>query len=205
MISDPVHLPSPRLPAGETSQTELDRALLQPWVRGSDIGEHLDVLRAMSSFSSTVVELGVRFGVSTLALLAGRPDKLVSVDLNPCPMEPQIREAMRASGLADEKWEFRQGNSMETELAVCDMLFIDTLHTCDQLAGELNRWHESVRRWIVLHDTETFGWVGEDGKSPGLMAAVEAFLAAHGYMWSTMRRYRNNNGLYVLRRVQSNG
>jgi hypothetical protein len=48
----------------------------------SDINEHCDKLRELASQAGSVVELGMRHGVSTVALLAGQPQKMISYDLN---------------------------------------------------------------------------------------------------------------------------
>jgi hypothetical protein len=55
------------------------------------------------------------------------------------------------------------------------------------------------RRFIVLHDTTTFGEQGEREGSRGLWPAVAEFLAAHP-QWRLAARYHNNNGLTVLER-----
>jgi hypothetical protein len=61
------------------------------------------------------------------------------------------------------------------------------------------RHHERVRAWIVLHDSVTYGTVGDDG-GPGIRAAVNPFLAAHPE-WKVAADYLHNNGLMVLQRV----
>ena len=38
-----------------------------------------------------------------------------------------------------------------------DLLFIDTSHTREQLAQELEAFSRYTKRYIILHDTETFG------------------------------------------------
>ena len=47
----------------------------------SDINEHLPVLKELASQSDSVVEMGVRWVVSTFALLAGKPKSLTSMDI----------------------------------------------------------------------------------------------------------------------------
>lgn len=56
-----------------------------------------------------------------------------------------------------------------------------------------------VKKWIILHDTETFGIKSEIEGEGGLWPAVEEFLAAGG--WKIVERRTNNNGLTVLERV----
>ena len=55
---------------------------------------------------------------------------------------------------------FTVGDTKAIDIEETDLLFIDTLHTYDQLAAELARHGMKARRWIVLHDTTTFATNG---------------------------------------------
>jgi hypothetical protein len=96
-------------------------------------------------------------------------------------------------------FEFKLGDSRTVDIDTTDLLFIDTFHSGIQLWEELTRHHRSVRRWIVLHDTITFGETGENGE-PGLMSAVKSFVTEFP-QWSIVAEYLNNNGLTVLGRA----
>lgn len=82
----------------------------------------------------------------------------------------------------------------------CDMLFIDSHHTYRHCSMELERHGDNSRRWILFHDTETFGATGEDG-GRGLMRAVWEFLGRCPH-WELTAHWRNCNGLTLLRRVR---
>jgi hypothetical protein len=56
-----------------------------------------------------------------------------------------------------------------------------------------------ARRYIVLHDTTTFGERGEAEGQRGLWPAVEELLA--GGAFRLQQRSTNNNGLTILERV----
>jgi hypothetical protein len=144
------------------------------------------------------MELGVRNGVSTRALLAGRPNSLFCCDINPIP--EVISDLARDAGVS---WNYAQQSSIVPGIGgvYVDMLFIDTLHTKDQLAAELRRYSSYVQKWIVLHDTETYGFDGEGG-GRGLKDALIDFLLEHPMGWRVEVHYKNNNGLTVLRRTQ---
>ncbi|MDB5392238.1 MAG: methyltransferase family protein [Planctomycetaceae bacterium] len=157
----------------------------------SDINEHLSCLLRMAHCSKDVVEFGVRGAVSTTALLCGQPRRFRAFDLVRLPV---VSELEKLSGNC--AFQFEQRNCLEVDLKSTDVLFIDTLHTAAQLAAELNRHAVNVKRWIVLHDTSTFGSIGEDG-GPGLWDAVTAFLAANSN-WFIAVRYLHNNGLTIL-------
>lgn len=173
----------------------------------SDINEHLPRLMTMASLCDKVVELGVRGGVSTSALLAGLDQRvkfgprsnreLFSYDLNDCSNQT-LGNSLKGTQV---EWIFTCGDSRSIVIPECEMLFIDTLHTARQLSAELEQHHENVSRWIVLHDTETFGQHGEDGE-PGLMHALLDFLAkpSSGSNWRLINLLTNNNGLAVIER-----
>lgn len=166
---------------------EFDRLCQQP----SDINEHLSLLRGISMIYPHITEMGVRYGVSTTAFLAGHPDTLVSYDIVQL-INPALFQAMAPS----TKFQFILGNSLEVEIAPTHVLFIDTRHNEDQLYAELTRHHRQVRSHILLHDTETFGEHGEcSGR--GLRYAIAHFLMEHKNWWES-NHYVNNNGLTIL-------
>ena len=160
---------------------------------GPNIGEHCPTLRLMASECESVTEFGTNLAVSTTAFLAAQPKRLTTIDKEPSPAAEALLEFAGRTA-----FEIRQADSLMIDIEPTDLLLIDSLHTFSQLAGELERHAENVRRWIVLHDTVTFGDVGEDG-SRGLMAALNQFLASHAE-WRIVAEYRNSHGLTVLRR-----
>ena len=111
----------------------------------TDIVFHLPRLRWLASLHGRVTEFGVRQGVSTIAMLAGNPN-VISYDVDLCDNEGFIRAEC-------PNWTFIQGSTLEVEIDETDMLFIDTVHTYDQLSAELERHAHKVTRTIVLHDT----------------------------------------------------
>lgn len=178
-------------PAEETIEAMYEKAKSEP----SDINEHLELLYSLAAQCDTVVEFGVRTAVSTTALVHGARKKVTSYD---------IHDSAQARALSDKsggKLEFIIGNSLDVDIQPCDMLFVDTLHTADQVYGELKRHHEKVSRWIALHDTETFREFGEgdstEARVPGLMPGIRRFLGEHPE-WMVMTVRRNNNGMMVL-------
>jgi hypothetical protein len=78
-------------------------------------------------------------------------------------------------------------------------LFLDTRHDYEQLREELRLHAGKVRKYLVLHDTTTFGERGETPGHRGLWPAVEEFLAQGAFR--LRERYENNNGLTVLERA----
>lgn len=171
----------------------------------SDINEHLGTLRTLASECQHVTEFGTRGGVSTVALLAGGPQTVASYDVvNICgegcsSCQKKRMPCLLATLVTDTNIEWHHGVDTSTLETIddTDLLLIDTLHTADQVRSELKHAGQ-VRRFIVLHDTVTFGETGEGG-APGILVAVREFLDANP-QWFIRDQYINNNGLMVLAR-----
>lgn len=169
----------------------------------SDINEHLPILRHYASMSETIVEFGNRAVVSTWALLAGKPKKLVRYDINDCDISV-------VKALASEigvHFQFIQRNTLDVWIPDTDLLFIDTWHTCDQLL-QLLKHNEQVKKYIIIHDTHSCGEVGEklipDSKEyKGLnYDAIKEFLRIYPEEWVVDKVFTNNNGLTILKSIK---
>lgn len=161
-----------------------------------DINEHLPTLAALVATAPRVVEMGTRWAVSTVAFLAGGPVMLHTYDLNASPQAEQLKAVA-----GDCDYRVFQGDSETVDIAACDLLFLDTdPHTAARVSAELAKHAGKVERYIVLHDTVTFG---EDyGGKPGVMVAVRQFLRENPG-WTAVRHDKNNNGLMVLSRAEA--
>lgn len=164
----------------------------------SDINEHMDTLYQLAQDCDCVVEGGVRYVVSTWAFLLGcacRGGRVASYCWN---MLPEIQRAIDICKSEGVPWEFYDGDWLNREIPETDLLFIDTNHFYSQLRKELDLHGLKARKYIVLHDTETFGKRGADGMVPGLLQAVRE-LEDEG-LWKVKTHYSNCNGLTVLER-----
>ena len=161
-----------------------------------DIVEHMPTLQRYAGMSDRVIEFGVRDGSgSTTAFLNGKPGELISYDLSSCPKG--LSERAATLGVS---FEFRQGNVLTAEVPKCDLLFIDTKHTYEQLKAELRMHGDKAGKWLIFHDTVTFGSKGEDGSTPGLVQAIDEFLEENR-QWKIKEIFNNNNGLLVLEKT----
>jgi hypothetical protein len=160
----------------------------------SDINEHVPTLYGLARGLTHITEMGVGRGHSTVAWLMAQPDELVLVDIAYQRVIPTL-ERVRGRTLL----RLIQADSRFVDMGDTDLLFIDTTHTYDVLQAELARNGNKARRYLVFHDTTTFGEVGEDRKSPGLWAAIHNFMACNPH-WHVRDRHHNNNGLTVLER-----
>lgn len=157
----------------------------------SDISEHAETLREYASRCTSVLEFGVRAGCSTGALMAGCQN-LTSCDI----AEPSVTDL---KGLVKHGWKFHKISSLELPPREVDMLFIDSKHQGQHLAWELHRHAGHVRKWIILHDTETFALCG-DGGGDGLKPVIDRFV--ENGPWEVEKHYSNCNGLTILRRSE---
>jgi hypothetical protein len=106
----------------------------------------------------------------------------------------------RLAGLAEgTEFVFRQDDVLWVTIEETDLLFIDTWHVYEQLSEELRLHAGAARKYVVLHDTTTFGDQGESAGHRGLWPAIEEFLAQGTFRLKA--RYANNNGLTVLERI----
>lgn len=182
----------------------------------SDIHEHLPTLRKYASKVKNITEMGTRFGVSTYAFLIGKPKKLISYDINYKFFMPYENDIIKYAEKCNTEFEFREADVLEADIENTELLFIDTLHTYNQLSKELRKHESKVDKWIILHDTITFGYIDEryydNGtvsnqitdmkiKETGLMNALIHFLIENNN-WKIKEHFTNNNGLTVLERIR---
>jgi len=161
-----------------------------------EINEHLSTLSELASSCKHVTEMGVNTGNSTLAFL--NSDVILrSYDLY---INDNVSRFFDIAKQENKDVKYIQGDTRIINIEKTDLLFIDTLHTYDQLKIELNRHCNKVKKYIVFHDTQTFGTIGEDG-GIGLLPAVLEFVIEHPE-WAFKKHYINNNGLTILQRVR---
>ena|SRR3990167_2728277 len=160
----------------------------------SDIHEHLPVLKEYASKCESIVELGVREMVSTWALLAGRPKRMLAVDIV-YPKEFDVKEVEELCKKENIGFEFLEASSLEIEIPKCDLLFIDTIHTYEQLSKELKRHGDKVNKFIILHDTTSC----KEELEPAIMEFIHNKI---NFKWAIHEVYTNNNGLTILKKYE---
>jgi hypothetical protein len=154
--------------------------------------------------------MGVRWVSSTWPLVYSNPQKMISYDI---VTNPNIGEVISLCKEYSINYSFEEKDVLQLEIEPTELLFIDTLHTYNQLIKELELHSNKSSKYIVLHDTEHFGRIDEviynhasalvksdPGIKQGLMTAVEDFLLTElGQSWELYKVYENNNGLTVLK------
>jgi len=164
----------------------------------SDVQDHLTFMyqTVLGYAEPAVLEMGVRTGNSTAALLAGvtaTGGVLWSVD----PAEVQVPHEWQD----DPAWHFVHASDLDPEVAAalpgqCDVLFIDTMHTYDHTLAELRLWMPRVRPGgtALFHDTHAaVPGVGDPGyPCGGVSDALDTWCAETGNTWE------NRTGSYGL-------
>ncbi len=153
-------------------QEAYERLLTEP----TDMMAHIAILRECAA-GKRVVEFGCRRGVSTMAMLAGRPLSLTTYDLDRTE-DVGIMEGMaEAEGLT---FKFVQGDIHALkEVPPCDFAFVDFMHNGDSVGPAIRFLARAGCQKIAFHDTEIFGRHGDVAGTPGILDAIDAFLAEH--------------------------
>lgn len=164
----------------------------------SDICEHLETLAKYSKECKHITEFWVRSVVSTYAFLYWMPKdwKLVSYDIEYHPNIHQCYEIVQRNNL---DWVFVVWDTREINIEGTDLLFIDTLHNGDLLEIELERHWNKSNKYIIFHDTTTFGERWEECGHPWLNWSINNFLAKNKH-WAIKEIFTNNNWLTILER-----
>lgn len=180
----------------------------------SDINEHIETLYKYALLSNHITEMGVRFVSSTWAFLKANSKKIISYDIT-YHNKNLIDEVVNIAKEYNINYNFILADVLNIEIEQTDLLFIDTLHTYNQLNNELKKHHSKVNKFIILHDTENFGYRDEFiyshasniikdtyTQKVGLMNAVHDFLESeNGKTWKIKEIFKNNNGLCVLEKI----
>ena len=151
---------------------ELQKKLINNLVKLSrvetDISEHLPLIfnLCITRQAKTIVELGVRAGLSTQVFLAAASvipnSKLSSYDINDLSPDSYFKGWGITKRLPKcrtyDFWDFKLGNSQEVHKEwddnSIDILFIDTKHKPKIIFQELSLWHKKIKPdgLILMHD-----------------------------------------------------
>jgi hypothetical protein len=142
---------------------------------GSDISAHLPFLEYMARQCFYIVEFGTRDCYSTVAFLSGKPHSVTSYDIITTPSIETLKELKKPT-----EWVFKQQSTIEPDLVIpqCELLFLDTLHTYEQVKKELEMHASQVRCWLLFHDTVSF---------PEVKTAIDEFMSKNSHWKKCMK------------------
>ena len=134
--------------------------------RTRDMVPHTATLTRYAQDAHIILELGVRTGVSTWALLDGLSESghLVSVDID------DVWEQLPDRITKDPRWRFVNADDRDgLPIKAADLVFIDTSHEYHHTLAELEMVGALNPRWILLHDyalpdvqDAIHGWLSRD-------------------------------------------
>jgi predicted O-methyltransferase YrrM len=164
--------------------------------KSTDIHEHLPTLYSLvvESKAKAILELGVRTGESTVALLEAAQatnGHVTSLDIDPCLA---AREMIGRYGL-DSRWTFVHEDDLVWGAAwdkakPWDFIFIDTSHLYEHTKKEIALFEPLLRPGgiMVFHDTTAF--------PQAVLVPIQEFLSGHpGFRFENRP---NCNGLGIL-------
>jgi hypothetical protein len=156
-----------------------------------DMAPHIDHLADYARGCETIVEFGIRGGVSTWAMLSAiDPNgKLYGVDIDPDPpIPPAVRD--------DTRFRLIVGEAATVKLPVkhADLVMIDASHEFAPTVAELVRAASLTPRYILCHDYYY-------RHTPQVRLAVDGYVAP-GYLrdepYRLLRVHKSDWGLAVL-------
>lgn len=196
--ADSYSLPDVVLKLIEVEQNIFETEYQKAKLTLSDINENVHLLYELAKECKTAVEMGVRSGVSTRALL-NTDVALTSFDL---VLNQDVKNLFEIAQSQGKNVRYIQANVLDIEIKPVDLLFIDTYHTYDQLKKELSLHAHKVNKYIAFHDTHTFGLRGEDSEdNKGLLTAIIEFVVSNPE-WKFKIHRTNNNGFTVLEKIK---
>lgn len=165
-----------------------------------DIAMHMPALEVAASTARFIIELGCGDGNGSLRALARgfrrspRAELYCSVDLRiDRPKSDQPTEAWwhLIHGDTADKATMEQAEILAGEQLDADLIFIDTNHTYEHLARELELWSylaEEGTTWL-FHDT----WM--NGQYNPMTDAIKDFAGRKGLTYSDLSRECNGLGM----------
>ncbi|MFN9110318.1 MAG: hypothetical protein ACK5XN_09640 [Bacteroidota bacterium] len=160
-------------------------------VNPRDTNEHFDAITRRARNCQLAIEIGKRREPIFAMIAGGCKVKSYNEEID------AIQDYAERYGKAEViHWDHSNPRPAEP----CDLLFIDTRHNYERLSQELRDWPEHVAKYIIMHDTQANGEVGDDGKD-GMFLAIREFLDQNPD-WFIVEHWPNQWGLTVLSRVQ---
>lgn len=169
----------------------------------TDINEHLPTLKKYADECNHITEFGTRKGVSTWSWLMSSAKTIRCFD-NDMKVMQHLTHHIKCAEQLKKDFTFTCVNTIAKGLEIepTDLLFVDTLHTYEQVITELKMHSNKVRKYILFHDTSSHP---SNAKSVEyereVNKAVNEFLDTNKN-WILKERFTNNHGLTIIQRIQ---
>lgn len=165
-----------------------------------DLDQHFDAISDLAAKCSHVTAFTKRREWD-VCVLNGLPADGVFVSHN-TEQAGGLQKAL--SAWAGERYTFDGRDSLSVDsIDETDLLILDTQHSAPRTAEELTRFAKSVRKYILLRSTATYGDIAESPpappNTPGMFIAMRAFLRDNPE-WTVIYHTAEQWGYTVLSR-----
>jgi hypothetical protein len=168
------------------------------------IAHYMPILYEYAQKCNSVIEIGVNQVCSTWAFLHAAPvDGVTSIDIDLQRSAYMKRHDMESNiwlqwayELAEKetvKFEAIESDSLKIKLPEHDLLFIDSLHTYEQLSQELTLHGNKTQKYLILHDTLIY---------PELNQAIQEFMDVNK-QFEVHEIYKSIPGLTILKNTKN--
>jgi hypothetical protein len=183
----------PTTPDLERSVTEIGRRVEQI-ASGPRMKDEVAIMLKYGKQCKHITEFGVEYGKSAMLWASCEPDEVVGYDIKPKISAEDLELINKHT-----KHVVNTASSLDVDIVETDMLFVDSLHTYDQVLAELSLHASKAKKFIMLHDMFACGVIDELKKKPGLLKAMNDFLASNSD-WGVCEVEPTGNGVIVLKR-----
>lgn len=155
--------------------------------KGVDISPHARAMFSYAAQCNHVTEFGTRYGDSGRVFLAAGIKSLVCYDLVDIAAGKALGELAKERGV---EFHYLLKDTTRVVIEPTDLLFLDTIHTFEQVQSEL-RNASHVRKFLIFHDSN----------EQGVAQAIRDFLKENAD-WMNTLILEVGVGLTVLRRLR---
>ena len=163
--------------------------------RDTDMHEHLPWISELVADCKHTTELGVGHAQSTRGFLR-HDNEHHSYEFQPYDTTIEYFKNAKNAG---RNVTLHISDTRTIEIAETDVMLVDSYHSYEQVKTELELHANKVRKYILFHDTSTFGDRGQGGEA-GVWPAIEEFLDKNTN-WVLVERRTNNNGMTLIKRI----
>ena len=199
LIADPINHTEPPAACGSCNQpamkvpTTIEEAYQGILQVERDFNQHMPKLRELADECDTIVDISIR-QESYVALAASKAKTVFSYSNEHNKITDEIAKLRGQKRLPANPW-------VVEDIPDCDLLFLNTRHTGDQVLRELTMLGSKVKHYIVLHNTQIFGELGEgytpEKPIPGILPALRKYMKENPN-WSIVSHDDRQYGLTVM-------
>lgn len=168
----------------------------QEEAHGSNYCDIHDAIKRFLTSNDAYMELGTHQGGTASSAMLCNPAKVVLVDID-LSRYRKFLDPIARQYCTDNNIQLQTLEVDSTSLAsfnMTDVLVIDSLHTPQHMAKELNFHGLNTKKYIIAHDTSVINGRADDS----LFRCMEQYARANG--WRIIERGTTNVGYTVMKR-----